>query len=163
MGFGTGLNALLTWMAVEHSNHPVEYVAVEKYPLPPVILNSLGYASKPEHKEKFLKLHSVDWETPVRLSGNFSMTKLKTDLDEIKYVSEFDLVYYDAFAPRVQPNMWTTEKLEVVSVLMKSGARLVTYCAQGQFRRNLKEAGFEWHSAPGPPGKREMTIAEKVM
>lgn len=83
------------------------------------------------------------------------------DLDRVQLSQEFDLVFYDAFGPRVQPNMWTREKLKVVYDALKVGGVLVTFCAQGQFRRNLKALGFHWESLPGPPGKREMTRAVK--
>ncbi len=163
MGFGTGLNALLTWIAAENSNKQVGYVSVEKYPLPVELVQGLGYSNNTNYAEKFPALHRADWEKPVQMSANFTLTKLCSDLDEIELKPEFDLVYYDAFGPRVQPNMWTTQKLEIVYNLMKPGGRMVTYCAQGQFRRNLKEVGFVWNPAPGPPGKREMTIAEKAV
>lgn len=162
VGFGTGLNALLTWQTAIEQQLWIEYYSIEKYPLSVEVISGLNYGEKLQAEEKFRQLHEVKWNAPIQLDEQMKLTKSELDLDDIRFESEFDLVYYDAFGPRVQPNMWTKEKLKIISRALKPGGKLVTYCAQGQFRRNLKEIGLEWHSVPGPPGKREMTIAFKT-
>lgn len=163
VGFGTGLNALLAWIWAKTRNSNVRMVSVEKYPLPADESEMLNYGTEVEEasEEEFRRLHRTPWNEDVVLDENFSLHKMNCDLDEVDLHSQFDLVFYDAFGPRVQPNMWTVEKLAVVERLLVPGGVLVTYCAQGQFRRNLKSLGMHWESIPGPPGKREMTRAVK--
>lgn len=161
VGFGTGLNALLTVFAAEEKGLDVDYVSLEKYPLPDSMIEKLNYAQTNAEKMVFEKIHTGSWNEPVAIHNRMKLTKLNLDLDNIEFTSVFDLVYYDAFGPRVQPNMWTTEKLKLVAKSMRTGALFVTYCAQGQFRRNLTSVGLKWESLAGPPGKREMTIAWK--
>lgn len=162
VGFGTGLNAVLTWQAATEHDLQVEYYSIEKYPLSKEITEGLNYGEILNAEDKFRQLHQAEWNVPIQMDENFLLTKVKSDLDEIEFESAFDLVYFDAFGPQVQPNMWIVEKLKIVGRALKPGGKMVTYCAQGQFRRNLIGIGLEWRSAPGPPGKREMTIAYKT-
>jgi tRNA U34 5-methylaminomethyl-2-thiouridine-forming methyltransferase MnmC len=164
VGFGTGLNALLTWKAAKEKNLSVDFYSVEKYPLEPELVSQMNYHLLIDgvENEDFALLHHSDWEKWVKLDQHMQLYKARVDLDAVEIHSEFDLVYYDAFGPNYQPNMWTVEKLAVVHLLLNNGGTLVTYCAQGQFRRNLKTLGFAVEKIPGPPGKREMTRAVKL-
>lgn len=162
VGFGTGLNALLSWIKAAGNNASIEFQTVEKYPLPAEMIEVVNYRDQLPNSESMLRrLHSVAWNEKQELDDCFDFCKWQCDLDELTLTNQFDLVMYDAFGPRVQPNMWRVDKLQKVHDMLVSGGVLVTYCAQGQFRRNLKEIGFEWESLPGPPGKREMTRAVK--
>lgn len=161
VGFGTGLNALLTLVHAHKNGIKVTYDTIEKYPLPASVSNELNYPRNDSEREIFRTLHTAPWDEPVEIAEEMILRKRKIDIDQIADCARFDLVYYDAFAPRVQPNIWTIEKLELVAGAMKSGALLTTYCAQGQFRRNLTHIGLEWAALEGPPGKREMTLARK--
>lgn len=162
MGFGTGLNALLSWRTARALSKKVLYHSIEKYPVSPDLSATLNYSELLGlPKGLFRQLHQSEWGVQVEIDQNFTLLKQEMDLDMVQVSEEFDLVFYDAFGPRVQPNMWTIEKLRVVCDALRKGGVLVTYCAQGQFRRNLKELGFDWDSLPGPPGKREMTRAVK--
>lgn len=164
VGFGTGLNALLTLKATAQHDLRVNYFTVEKYPLLEKWLSEMNYGDEMggEFAEQFEKLHDAAWENWTVIHPHFRIFKHKTDIDQVDLIEEFDVVYYDAFGPRVQPNMWTTEKLAVVHRLLRKNGILVTYCAQGQFKRNLKTLGFEVERLPGPPGKREMTRGTKI-
>lgn len=162
MGFGTGLNALLTWKTAIALSKKVLYYSIEKYPLNYNDIKDFNYSDMLDMSpEKFNRLHHAAWEVETKMDRYFTLLKMEMDLDRVQLSQEFDLVFYDAFGPRVQPNMWTREKLKVVYDALKVGGVLVTFCAQGQFRRNLKALGFHWESLPGPPGKREMTRAVK--
>lgn len=164
LGFGTGLNALLTWKAALDKNIKVNYYAIEKYPLNATNIESLNYGKLLDGNGcgHFKKLHGATWGEWTLLDEHFSLYKHHADIDEVTDIEGFDLVYYDAFGPKVQHNMWTTEKLAIVHQVLKKRGVLVTYCAQGQFRRNLKFLGFEVERLPGPPHKREMTRATKT-
>jgi len=161
MGFGTGLNALLTWRAATEEGIKVEYYTVEKYPISPDVAKKLNYGSILNDEAHFEMLHQAAWGQASWLDSSFNFTKECVDLDSVELGSLFDVVYYDAFGPRVQPNMWSIEKLKRATSVLKPGGIFVTYCAQGQFRRNLRSLGLEVEVLPGPPGKREMTLATK--
>lgn len=163
MGFGTGLNAWLTLRHAVEGGLKVVYFAVEKYPLSAQSSGLLAdsFCKDADQKSDFLRLHQLPWNGLYMINDHFSIHKIFRDVDEISLKADFDLIYYDAFGPRVQPNMWTTEKLQKSCDLLKPGGLFVTYCAQGQFRRNLSSLGFIVESLQGPPGKREMTRAVK--
>jgi tRNA U34 5-methylaminomethyl-2-thiouridine-forming methyltransferase MnmC len=153
VGFGTGLNALLTISAKDIT---IEYTALEPYPLTPDIYLSLNF----ENREMFLKLHQAVWENPVLISPAFTLVKYQSTLQLASLPENyFDLIYYDAFAPKSQPELWELEIFRKIKKLMTKFAVLVTYCAKGQVKRDLKTAGFIVESIPGPPGKREMIRA----
>lgn len=163
MGLGTGLNALLTSI---HAQNSVEYTALEKYPLAIATVNELSYKTiinNNEVEEFLTELHNAPWDGLTKINSTFQLKKIKADLIEIDLKpKEYDLIYFDAFGPRVQPDLWSKEIMVKLYKSLKSGGTLVTYCAQGQFKRNLKSAGFVVESFPGPPGKREMTRAIKT-
>jgi tRNA U34 5-methylaminomethyl-2-thiouridine-forming methyltransferase MnmC len=163
-GFGTGLNAYLTFLASEQEQKTVHYTSVEKYPLGENIVKLLNYTEKADVKEAnvFQFLHSAPWDIEVNISDQFTLFKMRGDLKEIKLPdSNYDLVYFDAFGPDVQPELWTQKIFEVLFRSMKENACLVTYSVKGAVKRALKAAGFSLEKLPGPPGKREMTRATK--
>jgi tRNA U34 5-methylaminomethyl-2-thiouridine-forming methyltransferase MnmC len=163
VGFGTGLNALLTLIAAEKAGVKVKYRSIEKYPLSIAQALELNYSESvdPRFAQYFKALHEAPWQQWVSISSHFSIYKDEIDLDDVSIVGEADVVYYDAFGPRVQPNMWNIQKLKIACDTLKPSGVFVTYCAQGQFKRVLKELGMQVMGLPGPPGKREMTKAIK--
>lgn len=162
MGFGTGLNAFLTWKENRKSHQIIEYVAIEKHPLKINLIKDLNFAKNSDEKSIFDKLHAAEWNKGVDIDENFKLHKIEGDIiDECLNADYFNLIYYDAFGPKTQPLLWNENIcLKMYEILCTKG-ELVTYCAQGQFKRNLKNVGFEVEELPGPPGKREMTRAIK--
>ncbi|MEQ6121799.1 tRNA (5-methylaminomethyl-2-thiouridine)(34)-methyltransferase MnmD [Reichenbachiella sp. MALMAid0571] len=165
VGFGTGLNALLTSIYANTHKQLVSYFSLETNPIDPLILEQLNYhklIDDTKGQELFQSIHACEWEKLVEINKYFSIKKINQALQEYSGETElFDLVYFDAFAPSRQPEMWDITLFEKIYGLMKKGGVLVTYCAQGQFKRDLKACGFEVEKIPGPPGKAEMTRACK--
>ncbi|MEG2178710.1 MAG: tRNA (5-methylaminomethyl-2-thiouridine)(34)-methyltransferase MnmD [Bacteroidales bacterium] len=166
MGFGTALNALLTWIEAEKHQIPVQYTAIEAFPLPESIFSQLNYAQKVEarYMDFYLRLHHSPWEQTQELSPYFQLTKRKGDMNALPkeaYTNAFDLIYYDAFAPEIQAELWTLDCFRKMYGFLKSQGILTTYCAKGQVKRNLKDAGFCVESLAGPLGKREISRARK--
>jgi tRNA U34 5-methylaminomethyl-2-thiouridine-forming methyltransferase MnmC len=163
LGFGTGLNAFLTLTEANKTQLKVNYVAIELYPLPDSITNQLNYASRIEGSDSnlFLKLHKTEWGIETKLSGHFAIKKLNQDFSNYNFECKYDLFYFDAFAPMVQPELWTQEIFNKISQAMNPGAILVTYSAMGEIRRRLISAGLEVKRLSGPPGKREILQAHK--
>ena len=162
MGFGTGLNAFLTLLEAEKTNKKIYYYTVELYPISMEQAQSLNYAEilAPEKKDILLKLHEAKWGENSKICSNFEIVKVQSDfcsLDLKDY--KFDVVYYDAFSPEKQPELWSLEIFEKIFSHCNLGAILTTYCAKGYVRRNLQAAGFTVHRLPGPPGKREKLSA----
>jgi len=158
MGFGTGLNALLTMMEVKNSEQAVHYETVEAYPLDLESVSELNYISELDARsfaDDFEKLHTCAWGEKLEFK-NFSFVKHLVKLEESSFRTSFDLVYFDAFAPLTQEELWTPEIFQHLSTFLNPGAILVSYCAKGSFKRALMSAGFEIEKIPGPPGKREM-------
>jgi tRNA U34 5-methylaminomethyl-2-thiouridine-forming methyltransferase MnmC len=165
IGFGTGLNALLTWGEAKRDHLDVTYTAVEAYPLPLETTASLGYESLEPllTKDAFSNLHVSPWECPVVLEkGCFTLCKLKGDFTTQNLTDTFDLIYFDAFAPDKQPEMWEEPLFAALYASMNENGILVTYCAKGEVRRRLQRCGFLVERIPGPPGKREMLRAIKT-
>ena len=163
IGFGTGLNAILTMARIKGSGRIIHYTAYEKYPLGKDIIRSLNYASflEEEHAKYFDLLHEVPWNMETAINDEFRLLKIEADICGLDIQNKFDLVYFDAFAPDKQPELWTTEIFSRIFLSMRTGALLTTYSSKGQTRRNLQEAGFHVEKLPGPPGKRDMTRALK--
>jgi tRNA U34 5-methylaminomethyl-2-thiouridine-forming methyltransferase MnmC len=163
IGFGTGLNALLTYIESEKNNLFINYSSLELFPLKEDVFSRLNYPELiQDHniKEIFLKLHFCFWEQEVIISDFFSLKKMNISL--LNYIPEnqyYDLIYFDAFGPDVQPEMWTLEVFQKMAFSLKSGGVLVTYSTKGTVKRNLKEAGFIIEKLPGPVGKREILRA----
>lgn len=160
IGFGTGLNALLTWQRVQSVQVSIEYTSLEAFPVPEEIWSELNYTTAPEEKTLFEKLHQAEWNRRIEILPNFYLLKYHRTLQEINLEPKyFDLVYFDAFAPNKQPEMWELPVLQKVSESMKRGGIFVTYCAKGQFKRDLQSLNFQVETLQGPPGKREMVRA----
>ncbi len=163
-GFGTGLNALMTLLEAEHRQLPIHYQTVEAFPISADKAEKLNYPSQlmlPEKKDVFLELHRCEWNVPAQITPYFTFTKHRTAFFEVNFEEVFDVVYYDAFAPTSQPELWEPDILaKPFNALRKEGI-FVTYCAKGQVKRHLKSLGFRVEALPGPPGKREMTRAIK--
>lgn len=165
LGFGTGLNALLTAIEAERCNVKIHYHSIEKYPVPESIVSQLNYtrdnASLTDYAELFAQLHGAKWDDMVKLSDNFYLHKILGDASDGLFPQGLDLVYFDAFAPDKQPELWDDSIFKMLYSSMNAGASLVTYCAKGALKRSLRAAGFVVEGLPGPPGKREMTRAIK--
>jgi tRNA U34 5-methylaminomethyl-2-thiouridine-forming methyltransferase MnmC len=165
IGFGTGLNALLTQIFALEQGLKISYLGLEAYPLDRTLLGQLNF-SKVLQNEKasalFQQLHDAQWNEKVDLSDTFSITKVQQRFEDFLPGSDnFDLIYFDAFGPRAQGEMWLQPLFQKLYDALKNQGLLVTYCAKGSFKRDLKELGFIVESLPGPPGKREMTRALK--
>jgi tRNA U34 5-methylaminomethyl-2-thiouridine-forming methyltransferase MnmC len=165
IGFGTGLNALLTHLEMNRKG-TVFYHGIELFPLEWEIIKQLNYAQYLGNKEECGKIHrlmhSVPWEISNEISAGFHLHKTKCSLTDIELTDVYNLIYFDAFAPLVQPELWT-EKIfiQMFNCLSKEGV-LVTYCAKGEVRRRMQRAGFLVERLPGPPGKREILRARKT-
>lgn len=157
MGFGTGLNALLTLKYALQRDIRVKYHSVETFPVPFEIISNLTI--EPELKETFLKLHKAEWNEPAAISPEFELLKIKQNLIAWQPKEMYHLVYFDAFSPESQPELWTGDVFRKTYEMLYSGGILTTYCAKGYVRRNMIAAGFKVERLPGPPGKREMLRA----
>jgi tRNA U34 5-methylaminomethyl-2-thiouridine-forming methyltransferase MnmC len=163
IGFGTGLNALLTCIAAEQLNCNVSYDALEAFPLNAAIIARLNYATQvADGNNYFEKLHNPNWDVAEKITEKFWLTKISTSVQCFVPYKNYDLIFFDAFAPRVQPEMWTQEIFGKMHTLLNTGGTLVTYCAKGDVRRAMQSAGFKTEKLQGPPGKREMLRAIKL-
>ncbi len=162
IGLGTGLNAVLTGQVLHDTRHMVHYTSIEAHPLEKEIWSALNYGSHLHAEEFFKELHETPWDTSVQLWPNFSLLKRKITLQQAALPKEqYNLVYFDAFAPSKQPEMWTMEMLEKITLSLHPTGIFVTYCAKGQLKRDLKKLGLIVETLPGPPGKMEMVRAIK--
>jgi tRNA U34 5-methylaminomethyl-2-thiouridine-forming methyltransferase MnmC len=156
MGFGTGLNALLTKLWADDKQREVHYTSLEMIPLEKNLYEQLNYADTDQSRKLFLELHQAPWGQEVSFQ-NFTLKKIKGNLESIIFSPEsFDIIYYDAFAPSKQPKLWEISVLEKVVSWMCQDSIFVTYCAKGQLKRDLKMLGTTVETLPGPPGKKEM-------
>ena len=165
IGFGTGLNALLTYFyAIETQKH-VNYTAIEPYPIHSKELQLLNYGDKlpyPQAKDTFYLLHNAEWERFESIADHFSICKHKISALDMSFVENtYDLVYFDAFSPAVQPELWTSILFDKIYRAMKNNGIFVTYSTKGDVKRALKQVGFSIEKLKGPPGKREILRARK--
>ncbi len=158
IGFGTGLNALLSWQWAEERKISIHYYSLEPYPIPELVLSKM----KLRANSRFNKLHDAGWNQKVKMSEYFVLEKWIKRVEEVSDVNRFDVIYFDAFAPSKQPEIWSIENLGACFRSLKSGGILTTYCAQGQFKRNLVSLGFEVEVLPGALGKKEMVRGIRV-
>lgn len=166
MGFGTGLNALLTMEEAWRNNVRVDYCTVEAYPISSEQarqLNFIEVLNLPALKEAFLQMHDAPWGVSIPVLENFTFSKWNVLFEEFDTESKFDVIYFDAFAPNTQPELWEVPLLEKMFRMLHPGGILTTYSAKGSVKRNLKAIGFTLESLEGPPGKREMTRAHKAL
>ena len=164
VGFGTGLNAFLTLQWAIGTGAKIQYDTLEPFPLLPSVVDKLNYPSFivfPESEACWKTLHTCEWNQQIAVHDNFKIRKREEKLLDVKLDSFYDIVYYDAFAPSKQVEMWSLESIKVVCDALKNGGFLVTYCSSGQFKRNLRGLGFTIEVLEGPPGKREMVKAVK--
>jgi tRNA U34 5-methylaminomethyl-2-thiouridine-forming methyltransferase MnmC len=164
VGFGTGLNALLTALNSVAGVREVNYTSIEKYPLSNKIIGSLNhphFAGK-NGKDIYNSIHSSPWNMTVNICKNFNLTKIIGDFTRTPLSGKYDLIYFDAFGPDKQPEMWTKEMFMGIASVTSRGGVFVTYSAKGEVKRNLKACGFEVHLLPGPPGKRQIIRGIKI-
>ncbi|RJE71462.1 tRNA (5-methylaminomethyl-2-thiouridine)(34)-methyltransferase MnmD [Reichenbachiella sp. MSK19-1] len=165
IGFGTGLNAWLTALETNKSMESLVYTSLEKYPLAKEVTDQLNYVGQlgdEKGQEVFDLVHAAAWNEQQKITELFSLIKVETDVFQFEVEEAvYDLIFFDAFAPSKQPEMWSPEVLAKMYQGLAQNGVLVTYCAQGQFKRDIKSAGFEIEELPGPPGKKEMTRATK--
>ncbi|AWH74191.1 SAM-dependent methyltransferase [Dokdonia sp. Dokd-P16] len=166
MGFGTGLNALLTYFEADKYQVSFNYVGAEAYPVSQEEAAAMDYASQLEEEDAtsvYNDLHDAAWEKQIVISDHFKLTKRKQRFEDITDSEVFDLIYFDAFGPRVQPTLWTEAIFTKMFAALKPNGVLTTYCAQGAARRAMQAVGFLVERLPGPPGKREMLRATKLV
>ncbi len=163
IGFGTGLNAFLTFLKAEELHQTIDYVGVEAYPVSIDEISELNYIEliSKDHQLEFEKLHKVSWENQHEITTHFKLEKQKKFFKEIDSENTFDIIYFDAFGARVQPELWTEDIFAIMFKALRKKGVLVTYSAKGSVRRAMQAVGFEVERLPGPPGKREMLRATK--
>ena len=164
IGFGTGLNAFLTSLEAEKDNRSIFYTTIEKYPLDMETIKLLDYPEliAPEESKLFYSIHNAGWNSPQTISGNFTIEKIEGDFTEYRFRNGYDIIYFDAFAPEKQPEMWSQTLFNNLYEVLNDDGILTTYCAKGAVRRMLQEAGFIVERLPGPPGgKREILSGTK--
>jgi tRNA U34 5-methylaminomethyl-2-thiouridine-forming methyltransferase MnmC len=164
IGFGTGLNAFITFLESENKNQKIDYVGVEGYPVNAEEVLAMNYVEELEALEFrniFEEMHKSEWGEKIEISSRFSLTKRKQFFDEINDLEIFDLIYFDAFGYRVQPELWSTEIFQKMYNSLKPNGVLVTYAARGVVKRSMISVGFTVEKLAGPPGKREMFRAFK--
>lgn len=164
IGFGTGLNAFITFLDAPLMEQKINYVGVEAYPVAPEEILSMNYVAELGAENQlaiFETMHKSNWNEKVVLSDDFSLTKRKQFFQDIDDVAQFDLIYFDAFGYRVQPELWSTAIFKKMYDALKENGVLVTYAARGVVKRSMIEVGFRVEKLEGPPGKREMFRAFK--
>lgn len=163
VGYGTGLNIMLSYLARKSKNQQVNYIAIEPFPLHDEVINRLIFPGITDHKENnklFKAIHQQAFNVSKQISNTFSLTKFHCRFEDFNIPkSIFNLVYFDAFAPDIQPELWNLPIFKKIATGMKRGGILVTYSTKGLVKRNLKSAGFTIKKVPGPIGKREILTA----
>ncbi len=167
IGFGTGLNCYMTLLANVKCHHQISYISIEKYPLPESVWGKLNYYEQFPGTDPnlFHLIHEASWNRETEIQEKFILRKLDSDLLDTNYSSlpQFDLVYFDAFSPEKQPELWGLSVFQSLFGIMKENSILVTYCAKGSIRRMLQTVGFSVERIAGPPGKREIIRARKTL
>jgi len=164
IGFGTGLNAYLTLAEAEKNNRSIIYHSIERYPVEKEQLEILNYPDLIdfENQNLFEKLHEAKWNVSVDISENFKLKKINDDLKKINFSDRYDLIYFDAFAPDIQPELWTVDIFKKLYSCLNPNAILLTYCSKGIVKRALRASGFEVKRLAGPPGKHHILRASKI-
>ena len=164
IGLGTGLNAFMTLLEAERHQIRIDYTAVEAFPIGLEEAAQLNYPQAlqaGQWQDSFLPLHACPWEQTCPLSPHFNFLKLQRKFEELAFPESFDVIYFDAFAPGAQPELWEPPVMETMYRALQPEGVLTTYCAKGSVKRTFKALGFTIEALPGPPGKREMTRALK--
>ncbi|WP_300598104.1 tRNA (5-methylaminomethyl-2-thiouridine)(34)-methyltransferase MnmD [Niabella sp.] len=159
IGFGTGLNALLTAQVLSGRNLQTRYTSIDRYPLPDTVYSRLNYEAFTHDSGLYQQLMAAPWNAEVRISEQLLVQKIRADLLEYQPGNVCDLCYFDAFAPDDQPELWTPGAFEMIRNHMREGSVLVTYCSKSSVRKTLAAAGFRVEKLKGPPGKREVVRA----
>ncbi|MBC7641198.1 MAG: tRNA (5-methylaminomethyl-2-thiouridine)(34)-methyltransferase MnmD [Flavobacterium sp.] len=165
IGFGTGLNAFITLLESQKKNQIIDFVGVEAYPVlfeEAMQMNYVAELNAESNRHFFENMHQTNWEEKNLIDNNFSLIKRKQFFDDIDDVNSYDLIYFDAFGYRVQPELWSTEIFRKMYKALKNKGVLVTYAARGVVKRSMIEVGFTVEKLPGAPGKREMFRARKL-
>lgn len=163
IGFGTGLNAVLTLKWAREKSIPINFTTIELDPLLPVEYTALNYADQLQLTHELLALHEAAWSVEVKIDELFSIEKEKINLLEFESSKKFDCVFFDAFSPVNQPELWTKAIFQKLYAMMQPNAVLLTYCSKSIVRKAMKEAGFEVTKIQGPWGKREMVRAIRLL
>ena len=164
IGFGTGLNAFITFLESKKLNQTIDYFGVEAYPVSTDEVISMNYVSELKAESDvvtFEKMHQCNWEEQIFLRADFLLTKRQQFFEDLEDIEKFDLIYFDAFGYNVQPELWSTAIFQKMYDALKSEGVLVTYAARGVVKRSMIEVGFTVEKLEGPPGKREMFRAKK--
>jgi tRNA U34 5-methylaminomethyl-2-thiouridine-forming methyltransferase MnmC len=156
VGFGTGLNALLSAQHTMHTDVSIRYTTIEPFPLPSEIWSVLNYGDPDKGGHLYRALHEAAWNQEVSISPKFTILKIDKTLADVALEEYYDIIYFDAFAPQIQPQLWSYASLEKVVGVLTTGGVFVTYSAKGQLKRDLKTLGLKVDTLPGPPGKNEM-------
>ncbi len=159
LGFGTGLNAILTYSETSSTDVRIKYTTMEAFPIDMDTVSRLNYGLDAQNLAIYHQMHDCDWNKEIDLSPTFRFLKINKDFETDLPGDKYDLVYHDAFGPGSHPEAWTNPFLSHLAASMKDDGILVTFCAQGRFKRELRSVGFKVESPAGPPGKREMTRA----
>lgn len=164
MGLGTGLNALLTAVQAVELNIRVNHHALELYPVPEEVWKAYELPEELSgNRDLYDAIQLAEWDKEVIINPNFSVTKHNISLLDFQPSVKFDLIYYDAFEPETQPELWTQDVFGKLLSWSNPSGVLTTYCCKGYVRRNMIGAGFEVEKVPGPPGKREMIVAQRPL
>ena len=165
IGLGTGLNCFLTLLEAEKTHRPVHYTSIERYPLPMDVIRQMDYPQliQQDHEAAYLSIHEAAWNEDMTLNDTFTLHKIEGDFTQFAFEKGYDVIYFDAFAPEKQPEMWSQSLFDELYSVLNKGGILTTYCAKGVVRRMLQSAGFQVERLPGPPGgKREILRATKL-
>lgn len=164
VGFGTGLNAFLTAINASFQNRKIFYASIEKYPLKDSLVNELNYKSFFPQESAYLfdRIHKGKWNTVEVISNNFTLNKLEGDITKQEISGDYDLIFFDAFGPDKQPDMWTDEVFRKIAEITVHNGILLTYSVKGEVKRTLRKHGFKVNRLPGPPGKHQIIRAVKI-
>ncbi len=164
LGFGSGLNAFNTFLKTENLPITINYVGIENYPVSIETIKKLNYVTQFNVAEKalvFKQMHHLPWEVQHQISDKFTLEKRQLDIFDLQSKNQFDIIYFDAFGPGAQPELWTAPIFKIMYAALKEGGVLITYCAQGAARRAMQSVGFTVSKLPGPPSKRHILRAVK--
>lgn len=164
VGFGTGLNAFLTAIYASSQNRKIIYTSIEKYPLPDSLINELNYKSFFPRESAYLfdRIHKGKWNIAQEISNNFTLNKIEGDITKQEIRGDYDLIFFDAFGPDKQPEMWTDEVFKKIAEITVPNGVLLTYSVKGEVKRMLRKYGFKVNRLPGPPGKHQIIRAVKI-
>ena len=165
VGFGTGLNAFLTYLQTSDKDIFVNYTAIEAFPLDKEIYSELNYhklIKSGEGEQIFALMHDAPWNQIFFISPKFALTKVQTKIENFDLRNKYHIIYFDAFDPEYQPELWTESIFNKMYKMLEPGGIIITYCAKGKVKRAMKSAGFKIEELPGPPGKREITRGYKL-